>query len=90
MISVLFVITLSPTLIVKLSTLLSLGIDPKRMDSVLPKCVDSLLSMSQVKILFNSELRAFSTCNLSLPETRRAELQSQADAYTYSFNHIQE
>ena len=48
-------------------------LDPKRIDSVLPRCRDSLLSVSQVRILVTSELRASSTCNLSSLEIRSAE-----------------
>ena len=49
-ISSFLVMILSPTAIVKSPTFLRFLGDPKRMDSVLPRCIDSLLSTSQVQI----------------------------------------
>ena len=78
-------------LTMKLSVLLGLLFDPKRMASVFPRCIDSLLSASQVQILPSSELRAFSTWCLLLSETSSAESsanknrsQSQADVMSFT------
>ncbi|XP_061895706.1 uncharacterized protein LOC133644957 isoform X1 [Entelurus aequoreus] len=84
---------MSPTLIVKSLTFLRLMWDPNRMDSVLPKCMDSLLSASQVQVLQSLALRIFSTCDLSLPDTSRAESSanknnSQSHADDMSFMYI--